>query len=563
MKRINYGFVILLIVLSIGSIISSCNKSVDGNIEDGSTRRSFTPSKLKVTTKRDSAVFTFAAPLFAVNGLTYTIEISKDTSFSTIDYSVVTDTTMAVVTDANIALGTPYHARVRVNPYKSFAASNYYLPTGTFKLVGIQYLKVIRDFEISTSSVLLHWYVNNYTSGVTKMVLSPSGGTPIEFPITAGEAGTGEKNITGLNPAKKYAIQLFAGTKSMGTGTVTTYPNINFTTTLSSGDDLATAITNAVDGDIIGLNPGSYSLTSATQIVQKNIAIRSVSNNPADTKILSRELDIVGDGAGLTIAGVEVNGNYSVSSYGATFLQMFGSVATNGVAANFNNIIIDNCIIHDYTRCLIRGNYGAAPNNFKISSIAISNSQIYNIDQINTTTGSYMLSLEKVEFTTISFTKSTFYSTGEGMINMSTALAIPTTIPSIVVDYCTMNNVGGNNKYLLFDANANIVNYAIANSILANTPINSPTNNFLNPKAFRATAIGSSLSFSFNNYFNFTSAPGYDLGINGLDQLNNNTVDLGWLPTTTNFSLAPLSADNPVFTASTNEAAIGDPRWAY
>ncbi len=559
MKRIKNYISVLIAILAITCVISACNKSVDGSVVDSSIRRFFTPSNLKVRTRRDSAIFTFTAPLFPIKGMTYTIELSQDSAFSTIDYAMVTDTTTAVATDSNILLSTSYYARMRVNAYKTIAASNNYNPTGTFRLYGLQYLKVVRDLDITQSSVVLHWYLNDATKAATTAVLTPSDGSAsITVQISQAEAAAGSKGITGLDANKHYKIQLFAVKKSLGFTNFITPRVVSYTTTITAGvDDLAATIDAAADGDVIGLNPGTYTLLSATPILHKTITIRSVSNNPADTKILSPELDLVGDGAGISLAGVEVSGNYTGTTNGTTFLQLYGDPTAN-TPSTFSYVNIDNCIIHDYTRCVIRGNYAAVANDFKIGSIVINNSQIYNVDVTNTS-GYYMFSLEKMLFTSIIFKNSTFHNLGEGLFNMSTALGTLTTLPSIFISYCTMNNIGGNGKYLLFDANANALQFLLDNSILANTPMSGT----LNAKAFRASAT-SSLDFSFNNTFKFTSnSSGLDLVLTGLAQGNDFSENLGWLPTTTNFSLAALPSSDPIFTASSGGGTIGDGRWAY
>ena len=561
MEKIKYNTLVFLTLIFVVSLhLAACNKSVDGNVSDPSKSRSFTPTNLSVKTSKDSAFFTWTAPLFSINNMTYTVDIATDTSFSSIVYSVVSDTMNAVATDSILQLNTPYYARVRVNPYTILAASNYCVSTHSFKLLGFQFLKPIRDFDITPTSLLLNWYLNENTKGVTNVVVTPSGGVPTSVPVSASEVNAGSKSITGLVAGKKYELQLFAGKKSMGITSFTTQTIPSYNAIITAGvDSLAAAIAAAADGDVIGLNPGTYTLASATPILQKTITIRSVSNNPSDTKILSRELDLVGNGAGISLIGIDVSGNYSGTSYGTTFLQMFGDQTTISLPATFTNIKIDNCTIHDYSRCIIRGNYGTNANDFKIGNITINNSQIYNIDQVSTT-GYYQFVLDKVQFNNISFTKSTFYNLGNGMISMSTQLAAPTLIPNINIDYCTFNNIGGSGKYLLLDAKANLLNYNLSNSIFANTPINGT----LNTAAFRSTGVGNILTFSNNNYFKFTSSiGGLDLVLTGLLQANDITNDLGWSPSTTNFSLAALPSSNSIFSASSNNGTIGDPRWAY
>jgi hypothetical protein len=465
--------------------------------------------------------------------------------------------------DTDIKLNIPYYTRVRVaeNTALVKSASNYVTLTRPFRLVGQQYFKVLRDFELTNTTALLHWYVNAQTQGVTQMAVMAGAGTDtVKVNVDAAEAAAGQKLLTGLLPKTKYTVQLLAGKKSKGLISFTTSSQVTYTTTLSPTDNLATAITNALDGDVIGLNPGIYNLSGITSITKKRIEIRSVSNNPLDTKILSREINLIGDSAGITVAGIEFDGNYTGTTYGVHFMQLQGQSATNAAAA-FRNIIIDNCIIHDYTRTIIRGNYGASANTQSINGISINNSKIYNIDQANSQ-GYYMFSLEKLQLRVLAISNSTLYKVGQGLINMSTNLSTTTGIvPIIIIDHCTFNNFsGGSSKYAFIDANANKIVYTFANSIVANTPISGS----LQAAAFRASNTGNELYFSNNNYFKLLiTSGGSALNLTGLAIANPLQLDLGWTAATTDFSLNTLPQDHQIFTASTSGSTIGDPRWAY
>jgi len=541
-------------------LVASCKKSFDGKVEDPSLNRSFMPSNVSVSTAKDSAKVKWNAQIYATKGMKYTVDFSTDSLFAKVDYTTVVDTLAAVVIEPAIKLNTPYFTRVKVNAQNSKAESAYAYATRSFKLTGQQFLKVIRDFEITSSSVLIHWSVNASTAGVSSVVFTPTdGGTAITTNITAADAIAGQKLVTGLNPATKYTVQLLADTKSKGIISVTTAANITYTQTLSPTDNLATAIANAADGAVIGLSPGTYNLSGIASVAQKSITIRSTSNDPTNTKVLAREFDLVGTGAGLTLAGIEFNGNYSGTSYGVQFIALYGTQATTGAAATFGNVRIDNCIIHDFTRCIFRGNYGTNPNDQKITSVTVNNSQFYNIDQTNLG-GYYMFSMEKLQLNVFAITKSTFYSVGEGMINMSTVLPTSNTPPTIQIDYCTFNNVGGNGKYLLMDANSNNVNFSCTNNIIANAPINTTIQSTL----LRSTGAASLNSFWYNDHFKLFNAPGGTaLALTGLGIINDNTIDLGWTAATTNFLLTPTSANAALFTGSANGTTIGDPRWAY
>jgi hypothetical protein len=550
-------------LLALVMAITACKKSYTGDIEDASASRSFTPANLRVSTVRDSAKFSWNAPLYITKADKYTLELSTDSMFSRIDYTATADTTLALIMDTDIKLNVPYYTRVRVaeNTEAAKGASNYVSSTRPFRLVGQQYFKVLRDFELTNTTALLHWYVNAETQSVTQLaVITGEGTDTVKVNVNASEVSAGEKLLTALLPKTKYTVQLLGGKKSKGLISFTTPDQVTYTTTLSPTDNLASAIANALDGDVIGLNPGTYNLAGITTIARKRISIRSVSNNPLDTKILSREINLIGDSAGILLSGIEFSGNYTGTTYGVHFMQLQGQSATNAAAA-FRSIFIDNCIIHDYTRAIIRANYGASANTHSINAITINNSQIYNIDQANSQ-GYYMFSFEKLQLRSLSINKSTLYNVGQGLINMSTNLSTTTGIvPVITLDHCTFNNFsGGSGKYAFIDANANKIIYTFSNSIVANTPISGS----IQASAFRAGNTGNELYFSNNNYYKLLIAPGGSaLNLTGLAIANPLNLDLGFTAATTNFSLTTLPQDHPVFSASTSGSTIGDPRWAY
>jgi hypothetical protein len=561
-KSISIYLLAGITLIMLGMFSGSCKKNFTGEIQDTSVNRSFSPSGLSISTIKDSVKFKWNAPIYALKGLTYTLELSTDSLFATTDYSVTVDTVKAVFIDPQIKLNTPYFTRLRANSFNGRNASSYLYAARSFRLNGQQFLRVVRDFEVTSTTALIHWFINDQTTGLTNITFTPATGAAINTTLSAADVASGQKSVLGLTPGTRYTVQLLAGAKSKGLISVTTPEAPVYTTVLSSGGNLAAAIAAAANGDVIGLNPGTYNLTSINYITQKTITIRSTSNNPKDTKILSREIDLNGDGAGLTLAGVEVNGNYSGTSFGSTFLVLVGSQATTNLAATFTNIRVDNCIIHDYTRCVFIGNLGVSANAQKIGAISFNNSIIYNIDQPNTS-GYYSFSMEKLEFKSFSITKSTLYNMGEGMINVSTALAAPANLaaaPVITLDYNTFNGFSGNAKYAFMDANTNLVTFNFNNSIVANTPLSGT----INSAAIRASNTQNALSFSNNNYFKLGITPGGSaVALTGLLQNNNQKVDLGWTVTTTNFFLTPTTANAAIFSASSNGNTVGDPRWAY
>lgn len=551
----------MLVLVICGLIASSCVKNADGLVDDPSTNRPFVPYSFSVKTSRDTAKFLWSAPVLSTGKrYTYTVDVSSDSLFNSVEFTKQVDTLGFNVIEPILSVAKKYYARLRVNSFKGSEPSEWYY-SGSFTINGENYLRAIRDFEISPNTALIHWYANANTAGVNKIVLTKSDGSPGPgFDLTPGDAASGLKHLDNLAPDTRYTLQLFSGTKSKGIMNFSTTKAIVYTVVLPAGADLVAAINNATDGDVIGLSPGNYTLgNSIFTMTGKNITIRSISNNPSDTKLKLREIDIAGNNAGITLAGLDIDGNYTGTSFGLVFLGLKGAPA-NGDPTSFGDVRLDNCTIHDFTRCLVQANYATAANGHTIKGFTINNCIIYNIDKAGTSTY-YTISLEKLQFNTFNIAKSTFYNIGTGMFNIGTAINTSVVVPSVNIDYCTFNNFGSGNKYLLFDANTNKINYVMRNSILANSPL---AGGSINAIAFRGSGSGSTLNFLNNNYFQLNASAGSAaLNLTGLNNVAYNNINLGWTASTQNFSLSALPVDNKIFSSSNSGGTVGDPRWAY
>jgi hypothetical protein len=324
---------------------------------------------------------------------------------------------------------------------------------------------------------------------------------------------------------------------------------------LSEGDDLLEAVNSAANGDLIGLNPGTYSITNSSGaytnlvILQKNITITSISGNPADTRVNFKEITLKGTGAGVSLRGIEFNG----AAGNADYFINFTGLATDAEAANFANVVVDNSIVKNTNNSLIRANRGAN-NAHKIDSITLRNSIF--ADNGSSAGFDYIL-LDKLEFNSLLIRNSTFYNSGRRLISWATNITAPK--PVILIDQVTINSIGyGGRDNVLIDANANPVDFTMKNSIMANTPKPGQT---LGNNLLRASSTSSSVVISHSNLFNLSNgaATPADLVIPAyVVQQNNISVDLGWTGTTTSFTLP---ASSPVRTASETNGPIGDPRW--
>jgi len=549
MKRIVYQLSLKLVILTaLIMVISSCKKTDDQPTDPA---RSFKPSDIKVVaTSAISSKITWTAPLMSSGkALKYSIDFSTDSLFSTIKYAATSDTTGFTITEDNIPVRTKYYARIKANATATQPESKYAV-SSSFQLTGIQLFLLVSDSEIKENNVTLRY---TPTVGLSSIVLTPTSGTAITTTLSTTDASAGLKLITGLTAGTKYNAELFIGTKSYGITSFTTQQPTTYTIKISPTDDLAATIAAAANGAVIGLNIGTYNLTSAaTFITQKTITIKSTSGNPSDTKVNFKEIDIEGTGAGVTLSGIEFDGTTANAAY---FLNFIGSQATTGAAATFTNVVVDNCIVHAANTAFLRANRGTITGDQKISGITVSNSVVYDMG-VNSSAAYYTFHLDNIEFKTLTVTKSTFYNSGAGLVLASKTISAA--IPTVSISYCTINGFGGAAKYAILDAATNPLAFSLTNSIIANTP----KSGTVAAAAVRSTGTGSSTVISYSNYFKLSTALSAGTALTfGTAVLNvTQTQDLGWTAADTEFKLP---ATSTLRTSSSTGGPIGDPKWTF
>lgn len=543
MKLTNIQLVLLSLLFA--AVAGSCKKN-DPN-EGLDSPRLFKPGSISVKKTDTTATISWGAPLLSEGQkLNYTVECAKDSNFVQVDFALQSDSTSVLVNADKAALRTKYYIRVKANAYKQQPESKW-VTGASFSIDGEQLFLPIRDVELTESRVTLRW---KKTAGLTKILLQLKNSAPVEYPLSADNVTNGFLPFTGLRADTSYTAELMMGAKSKGILTFKTLQAVVFTRILNPGDDIVAAVTAAANNDIIGLNAGTYSAgASAFTLSQKSVTLQSVSNNPADTRVNFKEFTLRGTGAGIRLKGIELDGTASASLY---FINLTG-VAADAEKAAFADVVLDNCIVHGAATSFLRANRGAAAGDYTMNQILVKNSIVYDV-----ATGlSYnCFHLDKLQLGSLQVSKSTFYNIGQALASSSTVLTQQSVFS---FDYCTFNNFGAQNKYVLMDANANPVTFNITNSIIANIP--RPAGS-VQGVAIRASGAGTSITFSNNNTFNLTNGTTTALTMPtaNITQVGNNTIQLGWTATTTDFTL-PLNS--VLRTVSNTGTAIGDPRWTY
>ncbi|MDT3401445.1 hypothetical protein [Mucilaginibacter terrae] len=556
MKFININKTWLPGLVLFASLFGACKK--DNAVGSLQPSRAFIPTGLNTTTAGTTVKIDWKASLFSGGtGVNYTLEVSKNAAFTTIDYIKTTDAVTLTLTDDNIQVGQPYYARVKANSTATLPGSNGYVVTSSsFTMPGI--LQTVTSADLTSKTVTLRWLT---TPDVTKITITPlAGGAAFDVALSPADVTATNKLVTGLTGDASYRADIYSGTRIKG---FTTFKTPLFTKEITSADNLIDVINNASNGDIIGLADGTYDVKDITAayanitIQQKNIGLQGKSGDASKVIINFKQIDIKGTGAGFSAKDITFDGTAGAAQY---FLNLIGN-ASDAENATFTNINIDGCVVSNVVNAFLRGNRATNTNGFVIGNININNTLAFNINK-SATAGFNTIELSKVQFAQLNITNSTFYEFGRNFIVATTVLNTGTPIPSITIDKCTFNSFGGGtNTFVFADANANAIKVAVTNSIIANSPRAATIISGL----FRGTGVGSSFTFTNNNTFALLTQTtvGSPLPLsNSATTVTTAAItntDLGWVQATTNFALPAGSA---LRTASTTGGAIGDPRWA-
>ncbi|QHL86734.1 DUF4957 domain-containing protein [Nibribacter ruber] len=533
----------LMVLALCSSMLGACKEDEQDLLFEPA--RAFTPVNVMTTNGETEAKLSWNPSLFSNREeTTYTVEVSTTQDFQSIATTVVVDTAYAVITDDKISIKQDYYARIRANAAGNSAASNWVV-SPVFRITGEQIFLPLVSTEIKDKTAILRW---RPTNGVTRIVLTPAGGTATEIVLTPEQLTARAITLSNLTATTSYTAEIFAGTVSKGITTFTTKEPSIFTYTLTAGSDLVAAAASAVSGDVIGLEPGIYDASVASILIaNKHITLRSTSGNSNDTKVLFKEITLKGTGAGVRVNGIEFDGRNTAGEVNAGYF-----INIDAEPGTLSSITVENSSIHDFKSAFIRGNR-AANNAIKIDFIKVDNT----IVSKNGVDNYQSFMLDKMDINRVDITNSTFNEAGRGFISYATNFT-PVARPIFFIDRVTLNNFGsGDRDNVIFDANANVVDFIMQNSIMANSP---KPGQVVKGSAIRAGA-GSSVEFKNNNYFNLLGgAPLAPLTFPSYVAMSNNkNVDLGWTATTTDFTLP---AGSELRTAGLGGTAIGDPRWA-
>lgn len=383
------------------------------------------------------------------------------------------------------------------------------------------------DGDIQAKSVALRWKAN---SEVTKIILTPG---DIEHVITDAEKVAGVATIAGLDSEVNYTALLYNNNKKRGELNVTTLADTSNGIVLQPTDDLSAKIAAASSGTIFYLSPGDYKVNSGEILLNKSITIRGI--YPYDKPLLHVKFKLNAGVFNFSLIDVDLSG------YDASGVIQADSYLINlgATSANYGDILINGCNIHDFQRSLIYGDV----ENSKVKSFTIQNSIV---TSTNTTVAADFIDFRKTFVEEIVIKTSTFNSCSPGRDFVrvdASSFSGKGVNTNVSINECTFYNTSnissGNRRILYVRNNSNT-------SSVKNCLFTSTTALYVNQSTSTTPA------FSNNNYFNapaFTDAT-----------IKSNVPDLSGSSFDPEFKNAA-SGDFTVGNGAIIDNLIGDPRW--
>lgn len=438
--RVKWVLVISMLVLS----FISCQKHYDPNF---TLPRQFKPGDIVITTTETKATFTWLASLFSPAATSYTVQISKDSTFAgTIIFEKVVTTNTAVVTDTTLQVRQIYFARIKANASGTTAESGWVV-SGRFSISGEQIFLPLSVSDIIDNAVLLKWRT---TPNLVRIVITPlAGGTATTVNLTPADVTAEKKIITGLSASTAYSAEIFDAIKSKGYITFTTAAPLSgniidlrgitgrpsvLADTLPLIPDASTVILKRGENYTIAANLNlsqSVKIISGADLSNPSQAIISL---PANFNITAGSTISYLDFQDVSLIATDYTSKYVFNISNACTItrigfescrieKMRGVVRLQTAVINLTNYVINNCIIDSIS------NYGVITidnANCKADNISIKNSTIYKTERVVTSTKQTLGS------TSVVIDKCTF---NEAPLGNSTG--------SFIVDYSTFNVTNG------------------------------------------------------------------------------------------------------------------------
>jgi hypothetical protein len=473
----------------------------------------------------------------------YKVDISRDTTFATIDKTVKVGKDTANVVFSNLLWDTGYRIRLQAISSDPTKNSKYVLvdvKTGKFPTI----LTVPTTNDLTDYSVVVRW--SNTGATATSINVSKTDGTLIKtVPILAGDITNAYKEIQGLTGATTYVITIFSGTTLRGTQNYTTIatPNlgshvIDLRSITGRPTLLTDTMSTAVSGTVYVLRRSeTYTCNAATMVLSKSIKVLCLPGlgTPAQLNF-QNEFDISGAIDSLKFLNVSISGLKTDGISKISYL--FNTTGT--YSCNVGIISFESCTVKAMANAIVRLQTAAAPygivnkvyvNNCTISDVG--NGSGYGLFHAanGVANGNVIKTFEMQSSTCYNFTKGVLVNS---MANSTSAL----------VNNCTFNDLISSGNFFMDFNTYTCASVNITNCIFGKTK---------DPLLSKGVRGSATTTVNTNNCYNtsdfFTAAN----NIPGLNAFSGLSTDLWTDPTNGVFSFKTAT-----FAGKTSS---GDPRW--
>jgi hypothetical protein len=468
----------------------------------------------------------------------YKVDISRDTTFATIDKTIKVGADTTNVVFSNLLWDTPYRIRLQAIASDPTKNSKYVLMdvrTGKFPTI----LVVPTANDLTDYSVVVRW--SNTGATATSINVSKTDGTLVKtVPILAGDITNAYKEIQGLKGATTYVITIFSGTTLRGTQNYTTVatPNlgshvIDLRSITGRPTLLTDTMSTAVSGTVFVLRRSeTYTCNTATMVLSKSIKVICLPGlgTPAQLNYLN-ETDFSGNIDSVKFSNVSISG---MKPDGITKVAyMFNT--TSSLNSNVGILSFENCTVKSFGNAILRMQSTSAiinkvyVNNCVINDIGIASG--YAIFHCGTGTGNKINIFEMQSSTCYNFSK------GVLMNNMANST-------SALINNCTFNDLITSGNYFMDFNTFTVGSVNITNCIFGKTK---------DPLLSRGVRASTTTTVNTNNCYNTSDFVVTTNVIPGLNAFSGLSTDLWTDPTNGVFSFKTAT-----FAGKTSS---GDPRW--
>jgi hypothetical protein len=482
---ITWLFITMMVVVS----TISCTKKDHKELQ---LPRQFKPGDITITTEPTRAFIVWPASLFTDSTTSYTVQVSKDSTFTNGVLTATTAKPGVMITDSFLQVRQPYFARVKANSLGSRNESGW-VYSSKFSISGEQIFLPLTISDIIDNGVLLKW---NATPGLTRIVITPQTGAAITINLTPADLTARQKIISGLSANTNYSAEIFDATKSKGYLTFkTTAPlsgNLIDLRGISGRPSvLSDTLPLIADNSIVILKRGDTYTISATLNLSKSVKIISGADlaNPNQAIIsLPANFNVT---AGSTIDHIDFQ---DVALIATDYTSKYVFNISN--ACTITRISFDNCRIEKMRGITRLQTAVINVSNYVVTNCiidSISNYGVITVDNVNCRADN------------ISIKNSTIYKTERVVISIKQASS------SVVIDNCTFNEapLGNSTASFIVDYNTfNVTNgIKITNCIIGRGKPNGTATDVRDARAGTSTTITSTNNYVTSDHIHTLNTP--------------------------------------------------------